>query len=375
MSDAPAPPVAKLRRSWFGWMALLVVGVLLGAGVAVEITAWMATQRDDQAALTALTAQLAATEARLAAVAADLDLLKRLRGALDSRSDALDDRLGKIEALVQQGLKRADLDGLAARLDQLDERLRLQREAMPDAAALADGAWRLAALERRVADDQAANAQVAEHLQRLSQLEARLPAVERVEGALADLAARVRQLEAKSAQGAAAGALAVLVARLRESARLGAPFQSELNTFRALVAGNPTLTTALADLVPYAARGVPTVADLRERFAKLAPQALSSSTIEEGDGWWRRTWHRLQSLVVIRRVGVIPGPSIEAVVARAEFQLKDDNLQEAVDELGALQGVAAAVLAPWIEAAGGRLALDQALRELDQRLLAVFGGS
>jgi hypothetical protein len=117
------------------------------------------------------------------------------------------------------------------------------------------------------------------------------------------------------------------------------------------------------------------VAELRDQLNDLAPQIVASGDIDENSGWWQRTWHRLRGLVVVRRVGVVPGPSVEAVVARAEAALRAEDLPTAVEELAELVGPPAQLVTEWLGRARTRLAVEEVMRELDQRLLAVFGGS
>jgi hypothetical protein len=362
------------RRPLWRWLAVtLAVGLVLGAGVTVEIVSTVESTRHREA-LDGLVAQLARLETRLAAAVSENESLRQASTAAGARVETLAQRLAQTEASGGALARRDEVQALAARIAEVDERLRAQLAASVDAAAVSDLMRRLGDMDGRL-QELARQQPGAEVLRRIEQIEARFQGLGRSEAALNELGARVRQLEGRSAQGAAAGALAVLAARLREGVRLGRPFQGELNALRVLVVGNPSLAEPLGELAPYAARGAPTVAELRDQLNDLAPQIVASGDIDENSGWWQRTWHRLRGLVVVRRVGVVPGPSVEAVVARAEAALRAEDLPTAVEELAELVGPPAQLVTEWLGRARTRLAVEEVMRELDQRLLAVFGGS
>jgi len=353
-----------------------LIGVVLGVGVAIEVASVIYAERQREA-LDGLVGQLARIETRLAAVTTDNENLRQAMVVAGPQFAALRQRLDHLEVMAtEHGGISQGLRAMAAQIADIEERLKTQQRATLDPAVLADVTRRLETLDRRLADSEAAaQPMVAELRRRIEPIEARVQTLGRNEASLAELGGRLRQLESRSAQGAATGALAVLVARLREAVRSGNPYQAEMNALRVLMMGNPSLAEPLGELAPHAARGVPTAAVLRAQLADLANQAVAAGDVDEDAGWWTRTWQRLRGLVIVRRVGVVPGPTPEAVLARAEAALRDDDLNGAVEELTALQGPPAQLLAPWLAAARDRLAIDEAVRDLDQRLLAVFGGS
>jgi hypothetical protein len=127
------------------------------------------------------------------------------------------------------------------------------------------------------------------------------------------------------------------------------------------------MNAVLDQMQPFADTGVETTDDLTRDFGRLAPMLVRSAVVGDGQSWWRQALYHLESVISIRRVGAdVPGDSTEAVVARAEAKLDEDDLQAAIGILQTLTGADADLASPWIHDAGHRIAVDNAESDLNR---------
>src|SRR5690606_14288791 len=133
-------------------------------------------------------------------------------------------------------------------------------------------------------------------------------------------------------------ALLLAAGQVRDAARRGGPFATELANLQNLLGDNPP--PALATLQPFAESSVPNLAELQKRFEDLAGDIVRTRPAE-GDNWWQAAMARLSGLVSVRRTGEVAGSEPDAIVARAEARLQQGELAAAVRELEQLQGAPA----------------------------------
>ncbi|PWC83877.1 mitofilin family membrane protein [Azospirillum sp. TSO5] len=279
--------------------------------------------------------------------------------ALKAQIQQLTDRIGKLEQRPAAAGNGADLSALTQRIDALEKR----PAATPDTGAadaqkaLAD---RIAALEQKVSAV-SGNSQAAQELR--SEVDSLKQQVTSVNQAVSE-----RQDAASTAQ-----ALVLAAGQLRASLSGGQPFQQDLQAVRALNISDAGVTQPLDAVAPYAAKGIPTRAQLTDRFQPLAGEIVRADIRGEGKSWIDTAVGKLSTLVTVRQEGGgVVGTTANAIVARAEAALNEGNLAKAVEELSALQGPAAQTAAPWLADAKARLAADQAARQLNDRAIALL---
>lgn len=324
---APAAPPPRVRRG----AAMPALAILL-ALAALGWTAWREfTPRPDQGA-----DRLARIEQRAATlerdVASRLATIDQGRSESERRSAALSERIGAAETRL--GTLTDTVSGLGARIDQLAQ----------EPKAEADQA-RLAALT-------AENRRLGQELARLQDSVAALNAT---------LGERGEQRRGDN--------LVLALGQLGDAVSRGAPYASALTTARSIAAEDQTVLPLLSSLEPGAERGIPTHADLRARFDRVAAEAARHDTVSAADGWWRPVADKLASLISVRRVGDVDGDSATSRLARAEQRLAADDLAGAVAEVEKLQGPAAAPVQSWLSDARARLAADAALAQLNAQVL------
>jgi hypothetical protein len=285
---------------------------------------------------------------------------------------------------------------LRAQVQQLVERVaRLEQRPTPVSAPTGDNAGldavvnqltqRLDSLEKRPAATGGGDAAgTAALVDRLGGLEQRLTALGGEAKAAQDLGKNVEALkqqiasvgqsvESRRDSGVAAQALVLAAGQLRATLAAGQPFQQDLQSVRALGIGDAGVTQPLDAVAPFAAKGIPTQAQITDRFRPLASDIVRAAERGEGASWIDNVTGKLSTLVTVRRQGGgVVGSSADAIVARAEAALGENNLGKAVEELSALQGAGAGAAAAWLADAKARLAADQAARALTQRAIALL---
>jgi hypothetical protein len=300
------------------------------------------------AELGALAARLKALEARPAPAAPDLaPLTQGLADEAAARAkavDALAARLSALEGDVKT-LPRGD-EAPGGDFETLAKRLKAVE------GNLAETALDAAELERAATAGRTAEAAV-------KALEARLAALEK---GLGD------SREARRRQG-----MVLALGQLALAVEAGRPYADELARFAGLAGDHPGIEAARQALAAEAARGVPTLAELRRRFQSLPADIVRAGAEPAAEGWLGRAAARLKALVTVRRVGEVAGEATDAIVARAEVRLAEGDLKAALAEIKALKGAAAETAAGWRRAAEARLAAEAALSALQARAVALVG--
>nr|WP_279347248.1 mitofilin family membrane protein [Govania unica] len=174
---------------------------------------------------------------------------------------------------------------------------------------------------------------------------------------------RLQTLEHSAAGDRRGTLIALSFAALREIANRGRPFAAEYDALSGLLAesNQPELASELQTVAAYAPSGAPSFSSLRTSFDEAAAAILHAAAIPEGANWWRRAIAEFKSLVTIRPTGDVSGTTPDAIIARTEQRLGQNDLAAAVRELKTLPKPAAAAAAPWLRGAEARLAVDEAL--------------
>ena len=265
----------------------------------------------------------------------------------------MNDALEDLEA--RQVRLRQQLEGLAPRVDSIERTLASLRQAV---------------------DKLATSGPAAVDPQAVKQLGDRIALLESQAGAASGLAQHVRSLEASTAMArdtASKLATTVLaVGQLVQAVGDGGAFVRQLAAVRSLGGDDPDVAQAAAALEPYAATGIPTIANLRAQLPATIDAVVRATPVTAGDSWRDRVVDRLASLVVVRRTGpeAIAAGGVDGIAAQAETALQGGDLQAAVTALERLEGASAQAAADWLRQARARLAADRALADLQQRAIA-----
>jgi uroporphyrinogen-III synthase len=318
--------------------------------------------------LAALSERVTALEAAPRQAGAAPQELADLRAALDARIARLEERQTALSEEIQLVREMLAGEGMAssatapatmpaqpspeivARLEKLEAEARALSEAQ---AALNIGALRdsVAALESRLDDVPRADPQA---LSRLHE----------------DIGALRQSLAAVEAGAGQREALVLAAAQLAGPLQQGLPYEIELAALRRTAGSDPLVAELAAQLQPRAARGVPTIESLRQRFPDVAGAAVRAARVGESDSVVGQTLNRIAGLVSLRRIGQVEGEDAEARIARAEAATAQGDLAAAVAELDGLPADTATAVAEWRADAEARLAAERALARLRDHLLA-----
>ena len=191
----------------------------------------------------------------------------------------------------------------------------------------------------------------------------------------AEIESRLQSAYTGESQPGGPQAIVLAVAQFREALANGQPFEEVFRSLKAVSGGDPAVKAAVILLEKYASTGIPTLADLRERFDDIAGKIVTASKALEEDGWMERAANQIRSLVAWRWVdqkGEVN--SVDVVVANAEKRLKAGDLTAAVEAVKGLMGNPKITLVaePWLADAKGHLAAERAVQALYVHALALL---
>jgi hypothetical protein len=299
-TEASQPPPRTASNSLA--LVALVLSILLPGVLYVYLSASGALERSD---------------ARVAALETSVSTL---RGAIPPKAE----------------VSRADLDKLAARLDDLEKKLATERARpqSPPSGIAAGGAAATAPTEAMSRDIQEAlaRAKAAEDAAKsIDQFGSQLAAVE------AKLAALEKRVAATEQGGAprdkasvSAPSILVFARTIASDLANGTPYAGELDALARLGAD----TKSAEALRPFAEKGAPAPASLAAEFEKELSDARDKvAAAERPRGIWDRLTGWLGGLVHVRHIGA-DEPGTPA--ANVETALGRDDLAAALDAVNAL---------------------------------------
>jgi hypothetical protein len=181
--------------------------------------------------------------------------------------------------------------------------------------------------------------------------------------AVAALNGRIDQLVQSQHRSASAAGAALAASELGEAAQSSRPFADQL------AALDPILpdSSALRTLRPLAAQQTPSRAALAADFAVEADHvAVASRAPPKGSGLFKRLLHTLTAVLTIRRVDKLTGDSPDAVLARAQRQVDDGDLEDALTTLNDLPPAGREAIAAWRARAARRVVIDRLIAAIRQ---------
>ena len=186
------------------------------------------------------------------------------------------------------------------------------------------------------------------------------------DSALFALRQRVSNLETSQQQQAAAAAAALAAATLDRAAQTSGPFPDDLAAIEPLLPAD----TNLRVLHRLAESGAPTRATLAKTFpAAAAKAAAAARSPEQGAGWFANAVHALSAIITVRRIDRTTGNGPDALLARAEAQLDDGNLEGAIKALDGLPPQARQAMSDWRRGLERRTEIDRRIGAVRARAL------
>jgi len=236
---------------------------------------------------------------------------------------------------------------------------------------LADQDVRLTHLESRVAElslrlDQVAGqtAQVAHEPPDTVKLEGQIADLKRSipsEGLLLRLTERIDAAERAERDLGRGQALLLTIGQLRDAIDRGDHFSAELAAARQLAKSDEA--ALLDSFAPGAETGIERRDQLLRDFKPLSEKLMQQEADSEEPGFWHMIARHLRKVVSFRRMDG-KGNDAEAVLARADGALRQNDWDKAVEAMRALPGPYLATADDWLRQARLRLAADRALSQL-----------
>ncbi|RUS22781.1 mitochondrial inner membrane protein-domain-containing protein [Endogone sp. FLAS-F59071] len=142
-------------------------------------------------------------------------------------------------------------------------------------------------------------------------------------------------------------------------------FANELEVLRDIASGSrdhaELVGTIVASIDRVSERGVHSVSDLAARWRVVREEVRRASLVPEDGGFMSHALSVLLSRVMFRKHGLVPGNDVEAICARVEWYLHENDLDSAARELNQLTGWPKKLVKDWIELARRHLEVKQAL--------------
>jgi len=147
-----------------------------------------------------------------------------------------------------------------------------------------------------------------------------------------------------------------------ENADRPRPFINELAALKEIASDDPVVNAAIASINPTAyQRGIPTTAQLIDRFQRVAAEVRKSALLPENAGIASHAASFALSKMLFRKKGMTTGDDVESVLTRTETLLEEGNLDEAAREMNALEGWAKTLSWDWLGECRRVLEVRQAL--------------
>lgn len=140
------------------------------------------------------------------------------------------------------------------------------------------------------------------------------------------------------------------------------PFIREMAALKLVANGDAIVDAAIASVNPTAyQRGIPSSAQLVDRFRRVASEVRKASLLPEDAGVASHAASFLLSRVMFKKQGQPQGTDVESILTRTETMLEEGNLDGAAREINTLQGWAGVLSKDWLRDCRKVLEVRQAL--------------
>jgi MICOS complex subunit MIC60 len=151
------------------------------------------------------------------------------------------------------------------------------------------------------------------------------------------------------------------------------PFVREMAALKLVANGDPVVDAAIASVNPTAyQRGIPSPAQLIDRFRRVAAEVRKASLLPEDAGIASHAASLLLSKAMFKKQGQPQGSDVESVLTRTETMLEEGDLDGAAREMNTLQGWAGVLSKDWLQDCRKVLEVRQAL---DVSIKPIFDGA
>ncbi|WEW59290.1 MICOS complex subunit mic60 [Emydomyces testavorans] len=151
-----------------------------------------------------------------------------------------------------------------------------------------------------------------------------------------------------------------------ESSDIPKPFIDELVAVKELASEDPVVEAAISSISPVAyQRGIPSSAQIVERFRRLAAEVRKASVLPENAGIASHAASYMMSKVMFKKQGSDDGDDVESILTRAESFLEEGRFDEAAREMNSLEGWSKILSKDWLADVRRVLEVKQALEVIE----------
>lgn len=197
----------------------------------------------------------------------------------------------------------------------------------------------------------------------VAQLQAMMAGMQAQQGEAVDSALAAEQqsgdselaqtLEGVSPEQLKAAALLIGLSQFRDSMNRSGPFSEDLALLQTMLGDkDPQLNEAIAQLAPYAEKGVLSPRGLSEELKSLTGEIVVASIAGKDVSVQEKAMARFQEILKIQKDGKpVMGSDAQAKVARAQALLDSGDVDGAIAELESIEGPARATVQPVLDQA------------------------
>jgi hypothetical protein len=185
-------------------------------------------------------------------------------------------------------------------------------------------------------------------------------------------------LEGVAPEDMKAAVMLIGLSQLRQSLmRDNVSFDQDLALLKATAAKNdPALQAAIDRLAPQAKAGILTPAGLSREFRAMTGDIVAASLSGQDVSIQEKLMARMNDIMIVEKAGQqISGTPTQQIIAVAQKQLDEGNIQGAITTLQTLQGPAAEKAQPFISQAQATVFATQLQRVLGQNIIGQLIGS
>lgn len=147
-----------------------------------------------------------------------------------------------------------------------------------------------------------------------------------------------------------------------EKSQVPRPFIRELAALKEIASDDPVVNAAIASINPTAyQRGIPSSAQLIDRFRRVASEVRKASLLPEDAGVASHASSYVLSKLLFKKRGLATGDDVESILTRTETFLEEGDLDGAAREMNCLTGWAKTLSRDWLGEVRKVLEVQQAL--------------
>jgi mitofilin len=147
-----------------------------------------------------------------------------------------------------------------------------------------------------------------------------------------------------------------------EKSQVPRPFTKELAALKEIASDDPVVNAAIASINPVAyQRGIPSSAQLIDRFRRVASEVRKASLLPEDAGVASHASSLVLSKLLFKKKGLALGNDVESILTRTEVLLEEGDLDGAAREMNGLSGWAKTLSRDWLGEVRKVLEVQQAL--------------